>query len=109
MSAPLNRDLELLESEKVLSKTTLFDQFFRDSEGNIVIGQPPNLPLITGIVMTILQAIMPGGTWQTGAGLVAFGVWFTWAWQEIFAGVNYFRRLLGLIVLVSLIALRLST
>jgi hypothetical protein len=104
MSTPLNRDLEIVESER----NTLFDQFFRDSEGNIVIAQPPNLPLIVGLVATILQTIMPSGTWQTGVGLVAFGVWFTWAWQEIFAGVNYFRRSLGVVVLVSLIALRLN-
>jgi hypothetical protein len=30
-------------------ENSLFDQTFRDSEGNIVIAQPPNLPLLVGI------------------------------------------------------------
>ena len=30
---------------------------------------------------------------------VAFGALFTWAWLELFDGVNYFRRALGLVVL----------
>jgi hypothetical protein len=36
--------------------------------------------------------------------VLAFGSLFTWAWEELFQGVNYFRRALGLLVLVSLIA-----
>lgn len=30
------------------------------------------------------------------AQLFAFGALFTWAWQELFDGVNYFRQVLGL-------------
>jgi hypothetical protein len=33
---------------------------------------------------------------------------FTWAWQELFQGVNYFRRSLGLVVLLGAIASRLD-
>jgi len=33
---------------------------------------------------------------------------FTWAWQELFEGVNYFRRALGLVVLIGCIASRFS-
>ncbi|HEY9908282.1 MAG TPA: hypothetical protein V6D18_11845 [Thermosynechococcaceae cyanobacterium] len=35
---------------------------------------------------------------------MAFGSLFTWAWLELFQGVNYFRRSLGLIVLLGAIA-----
>lgn len=45
---------------------------------------------------------------QTALDLVAFGALFTWAWQELFEGVNYFRRSLGLIGLITLIALGLN-
>ncbi|MBE9228831.1 hypothetical protein IQ264_25805 [Phormidium sp. LEGE 05292] len=85
-------------------ENTLFDRVFRDSEGNIVIAQPPNLPLIVGVVASLLQIISPMAKINLGLDLIAFGSLFTWAWLELFEGVNYFRRALGLIVLVGLIA-----
>jgi hypothetical protein len=102
MSSQLNREAE------IATKTgTLFDRTFRNSEGEIVIAQPPNLPLLVGLVTTLLQLLLPSGKLQAGFDLVAFGALFTWAWQELFQGVNYFRRALGLLVLVGMIALRL--
>ncbi len=89
-------------------ENSLFDQTFRDSEGNIVIAQPPNLPLLVGITATVLKFIVKSGNIHTGLDAIAFGSLFTWAWLELFEGVNYFRRALGLLVLVGLIASRLS-
>ena len=86
------------------TETTLFDRTFRDSEGNIVIAQPPNLPLIVGIVASLLKLVVTAGTINLVLDLVAFGALFTWAWEELFQGVNYFRRALGLIALVALIS-----
>jgi hypothetical protein len=45
---------------------------------------------------------------HTGLDAIAFGSLFTWAWLELFQGVNYFRRALGFIVLLFAIASRLS-
>jgi hypothetical protein len=104
MSSQLNRDSDKLEAKE----TTLFDRTFRDSEGKIVLAQMPNLPLLLGLAATFVQLILPSGKIQTGLDLVAFGALFTWAWQEIFEGVNYFRRALGMIVLVGMLALRLN-
>ena len=103
MSSQLNRDSEELK----VQGTTLFDRTFRDSEGKIVIAQMPNLPLLVGLGASLLQLVLPSGNLQTGFDLVGFGALFTWAWQELFDGVNYFRRALGLVVLGSMIALRL--
>ncbi len=89
-------------------ENTLFDQVFRDSEGNIVIAQPPNLPLIVGIVAILLEVIFTTGKIHIAFDLIAFGSLFTWAWLELFQGVNYFRRGLGLIVLVGLIAWKIN-
>jgi hypothetical protein len=89
-------------------ENTLFDQVFRDSEGNIVIAQPPNLPLIVGIVATVSEVIFTTGKIHLGLDLIAFGSLFTWAWLELFQGVNYFRRGLGLIVLVGLLAWKIN-
>ena len=104
MSSQLNRDLEKLETKE----TTLVDRTFRDSEGKIVIAQMPNLPILVGFIATGLHLVLPSGQIQTALGLVAFGALFTWAWQELFEGVNYFRRALGLVGLVSLLALGLN-
>ncbi len=104
MSSQLNRNLE----EFGAKEPTLFDRIFRDSEGRIVIAQMPNLPILVGIAAALLQFVLPSGNMQTTCSLVAFGALFTWAWQELFDGVNYFRRSLGLIVLVGIILLGLD-
>lgn len=89
-------------------ENTLFDRVFRDSEGKIVIAQPPNLPLIVGIVSSLLKVIFTTNEINLGLELIAFGSFFTWAWEELFQGVNYFRRVLGFIVLVGLIVWKLQ-
>jgi len=86
----------------------LLNKTFRDSEGNIVIAQPPNLPLIVWVVATGIEVIVKSGNIHTIADVIAFGSLFTWAWEELFQGVNYFRRALGLIVLIGAIALRIQ-
>ncbi|MBD1869142.1 hypothetical protein H6F88_05185 [Oculatella sp. FACHB-28] len=104
MTSQLNRDLEKTEAKGA----SLFDRTFRDSEGNIVIAQMPNLPILLGSAAAFLQFVLPSGKIQTAFALIAFGTLFTWAWQELFEGVNYFRRSLGLLGLVSLIAIGLN-
>ncbi|MBD1865405.1 MULTISPECIES: hypothetical protein [Trichocoleus] len=104
MSSQLSSKPEKLEAKQ----STLFDRTFRDSEGKIVIAQMPNLPLLVGLTATVLQSVLPSGKIQTAFDLVAFGALFTWAWQELFEGVNYFRRSLGLIVLLSMLMLGLN-
>lgn len=89
--------------------SNLFDRSFRDPEGNIVIAQKPNLPILVWGAATLLQLVGFGGKLQTGLELISFGTLYTWAWMELFQGVNYFRRSLGFIVLVGLIALHLRT
>jgi hypothetical protein len=83
---------------------TLLDKIFRDREGKVVLAQTPNLPLIVWIVASLLRLIFTTGKVNIGLEAIAFGSLFTWAWEELFQGVNYFRRALGLLVLVGLIA-----
>ena len=90
-----------------MEKKTLFDKFFRDDDGNIVIAQPPNLPIILWGVASLLKLIFTSGLVNVGLDLIAFGSLFTWAWLELFQGVNYFRRMLGFIVLVGFVGLKI--
>ena len=96
------------DSELAAKEATLFDRTFRDSEGNITIAQAPNLPILVGVTAAFLQYAIPSGQLQRAAELVAFGALFTWAWQELLEGVNYFRQALGLVGLLGLIALGLN-
>lgn len=105
MSSQLNQNLEPSEAQE----HSVFDRIFRDREGNIVIFQMPNLPLLVGVTGLILQFIIPAGKVHIGLDLITFGALFTWSWQEFFGGVNYFRRSLGLLGLVGLIALGISS
>jgi hypothetical protein len=84
-------------------ENTVFDQIFRDGEGKIVLAQMPNLPLIFWTVASMLQLIFTTGKVNIGLEILSFGTIFTWAWEELFQGVNYFRRALGLLVLIILI------
>ncbi|MBE9205796.1 hypothetical protein IQ244_04570 [Nostoc sp. LEGE 06077] len=89
-------------------ENTLVDKTFRDSSGNIVIAQPPNPPLILWVVASLLTLIVPSGTINTVLHILANGALFTWAWLELFQGVNYFRRALGLAVLIGLIIFQIQ-
>lgn len=89
-------------------ENSLIDKTFRDNEGNIVIAQAPNLPLIVWIVSSLLALIVPAGQINFALQIIANGSLFTWAWLELFDGVNYFRRGLGLVVLIGLIAFQVS-
>jgi hypothetical protein len=84
-------------------ESNLFNQIFRDQGGNIVLAQMPNLPLITWIVASLFKIVFTTGKINIGLDALAFGSLFTWAWEELFQGVNYFRRTLGLLFLIALI------
>ncbi|MBO3457994.1 hypothetical protein G7B40_032970 [Aetokthonos hydrillicola Thurmond2011] len=87
-------------------ENTLFDKIFRDSNGEIVIAQPPNPPLILWLAASLLRLVFRADAISTALDVIAFGSIFTWAWLELFQGVNYFRRGLGLVVLIGAIAFR---
>jgi hypothetical protein len=76
-----------------------WDEFWKDREGRVVIWQTPNAWLIGWAVSTFISLFLTGRpadvlTWLGEASLII------WALLEIFKGANYFRRLLGLVVLV---------
>ena len=83
-------------------KKNLGSHFFKDKNGKIAVAQLPNPPLIAFLVFRFLQMVA-SGTLQQMASVVAFGGLFTWARLELFQGANYFRRLLGIVVLVGII------
>lgn len=89
-------------------ETTVFDRIFRDDSGNIVIAQPPNPPLLIWLAATGINLLPTSGNVEAFLDALAFGTLFAWAWLELFQGVNYFRRSLGLITLAVLLASKLT-
>ena len=107
-----------------------FDRFFREKDGNIVIGQPPNPPMLVWAIASVLQLIKTGairtrldivasmaivlqlifktGAIHTGLDIIVSIELVVWALTELFQGVNYFLRSLGLIVLIATISSRLA-
>jgi hypothetical protein len=88
-------------------KNSLFDKTFKDSEGNVVLAQAPNLPLLVWLAATLLKLVITSGSIYIGLDAIAFGTLFTWAWQELFHGVNYFRKTLGFVVVMVAIISRI--
>lgn len=81
-----------------------WNRFIRDKNGKIVTWQRPNLPLTGWIICKLLAMVIPAGHLQTGSARLSTALIFVWAYLELTSGVNYFRKLLGLIVLAVTIS-----
>lgn len=83
------------------------ENVMKHKDNHIIIFQKPNLPLITWGVATVAAKFISHGTLHQVLSAIAFVAIVIWALLEIFSGVNYFRRALGLIVLALSIYSRL--
>lgn len=83
-----------------------YKALFQDKDGKVVIFQRANIPLIVWLMSMIIARLTHGQTrehFQT----LSFIAIITWALMEIFWGVNYFRRIIGLLVLLVVLAMRI--
>lgn len=83
-------------------------KLFEDKNGQIVIGQKPNLPIIVWALTYLLQLVPALSPIDSFLSVVSFGALFTWAWLEIFDGANWFRRILGLVVMALILSSDIS-
>ena len=81
----------------------LIKSFFTNKNGVTVLAQPPNVPLIVWLVFTCIGFVLPAGVIKDVATLVALGSLFIWAAMEIISGASGFRRVLGAVVLASVL------
>lgn len=79
-----------------------WDKFWKDKQGNVVVYQHPNIPLIAWLLLALVSLFVSEKLadllWHISLAVLA-----VWALLELFKGVNYFRRVLGAIVLVMII------
>ena len=78
-------------------------RFWRDSGGNVVVAQRPNLLLGLWLTTSVAVRLIAAGRVKTGLGATADALLFAWAYLEATHGVNYFRRLLGVTVLLLVV------
>jgi len=79
--------------------------FFRNpNTGEVVVAQTPNLPLWIFLVATAVRLLFhPSGTAGTVVAVVSTVALVVWSVIEIVAGSSPFRRVLGSVVLVSVL------
>lgn len=77
----------------------LWDKFWKNDRGQVVIWQRPNAYLFGWAILTMVSLVTANRTSDIFAGAASV-VLAVWAGLEIGRGANYFRRLLGLVVLI---------
>ncbi|MDB5166427.1 MAG: hypothetical protein JWM37_499 [Candidatus Saccharibacteria bacterium] len=77
--------------------------FLRDKDGNVVIWQWPNFALWGWIIFKALSLLITQESLKLGFAQLGTAFIFAWAYMEMTSGVNYFRKLLGLIVLLAIV------
>ncbi|HVX24660.1 MAG TPA: hypothetical protein VG992_04975 [Candidatus Saccharimonadales bacterium] len=90
-----------------IPKGDLWDRIWKDSDGRVVIFEMPNVWIIGWVILVSLSLVSTGNSqsvfwWLSLVPLVI------WAYLEIFHGVNYFRRAVGLAGLLLVIAATFS-
>lgn len=80
-------------------------RFVRNPEtGEVVIAQPPNLPLWVWLAATVARlSFRPDGSLATVLSVVATVSLVVWALLEIVRGDSPFRRVLGGVVLAAVV------
>jgi hypothetical protein len=95
--------MQLATRQRVQTNQDLWDRIWRDRTGRVVIYQNPNPVLIAWVVLTI-ASIVTNGMLSNVLWYVALALLAIWALLEIFKGVNYFRRAIGVIVVLLIVA-----
>jgi hypothetical protein len=80
-------------------RRSLWDKFWRDKHGDVVIFQMPNVLLYLWAGLSLVSMFTPRGKVSDGFWWASMASLAIWSLLEIFKGVNYFRRVLGLVVL----------
>lgn len=83
-----------------MPEQNLWDKIWRDRNGNIAVWQTPNVWIIAWAVLDIVAIFAPSKHVASVAWSIGSAALIIWALLEIFRGASYFRRALGLFVLL---------
>ena len=91
------------KNKSLIKKISKFiKNFFKDKNGKVIITQSPNWPLWLAILLWTI-ALLPIPTIKLISAWMLIPTMLYWSYLEVFFGVNYFRKLLGIIVVVYFI------
>jgi hypothetical protein len=82
------------------------DWLFRDlttRKGKYVIAENPNIPLLLFMISIVLAVFFNPGLLQNTAFIIAFASLVYWGIQEFRGGRSRFRKLLGILAIISVI------
>jgi len=82
---------------------TFSEKFWENDFGQVVVWQKPNKFLYAWAGCTFINLFVPLGWLETLLGFAGLLTLIIWAVLEIYSGVNYFRRLVGVLVILILI------
>jgi hypothetical protein len=88
-------------------KRSFEQKFWEDKKGRIVIWQKPNIWLIIWFAALVLNWFAPYGIIYKTLGTISLIALVIWSVLEVLSGVNYFRRIIGLLILLILVLIRL--
>lgn len=81
--------------------------FFADNKNRVSLWQAPNISLLAWGASAVLGRILPDGELRRIVGYAGSAAIVVWALLEVFTGVSYFRRFLGVVVLLATLCSRL--
>ena len=84
-------------------RRSLWARTWEDRDGSVVIWQTPNVWLLAWAGFTVVSLFLSGTLADVFFWIAAVAL-IIWSLLEIFRGVNYYRRVLGVAVLVYVIA-----
>lgn len=81
----------------------IFKKLFLDKNGRIVVAQFPNVPITIWFLGLLISTIFPGLSYINFVNIIATSSLIIWTALEIYSGVNLFRKILGIAVLIILL------
>ena len=85
-------------------KGSIIEQLSRDKHGRVVLWQAPNIPIIVWFVCLVVMWLAPAGNLKLTFSIFSTVALAIWAVLEVVQGASYFRRLLGVMVMLSIAA-----
>jgi hypothetical protein len=84
-------------------KRSLWNKFWYSPSGKLSLIELPNIPLLLAALCWIASILMKQSSFHHLFSELQFGFLFVWSWLEITKGESYFRKVLGLTVLILII------
>lgn len=77
--------------------------FFKDKKGKLAIVQFPNVALAAWFILMVMSVLISNVGLKTSLSHLSQAFLFAWAYMEAWSGESSFRKVLGAVVMATLI------